>query len=136
MSTWAIYDEKTGRIVSHFTGPQSQLAANLPAGHAAKDGRFDPLCQRVNTESGEIEDYQPPQPDADHEWHAESKRWVLSEAASARRMRIQHARARITQLENSQHRAIRETALGDPDAAARLKAIDQEIAQLRADLSA
>lgn len=44
-------------------------------------------------------------------------------------------KAQIVELEATQHRAMREHVLGDPDAAARLQSIENEIVTLRAQLT-
>jgi hypothetical protein len=75
--TWSFYRLSDGT----FTGrtlcvPDNAIAMNTPAGLAVKAGIFDHLSQRVDVDSGEVVDYQPPQPNDDHEWNAEVRRWV------------------------------------------------------------
>lgn len=79
-------------------------------------------------------DWQPPQPDADHEWNADSRRWEKTAAAAERDRKRLVALARIDTIERQQLRTMREHALGYDGAAARLKAMDEEILALRADL--
>lgn len=130
--THAIYRIDTGQIVSHFTGSQSALEQNIPAGHASVEGRFDPHSRRIDHETKEVIDWQPPSPSGDHEWKPSARRWVLKEdAAQARDLRFM-ALERIEKLERAQHRAMREAALGKKEGSDRLQAIDQEISQLRA----
>lgn len=133
-SVWHFYEPHSGHFTGcKFCGPAYALEANTPAGLKAYEGEIDHLSQRLG-ENGALIDWQPPQPSSDHEWNAEMRRWVLTAAAADRHRRRIEALARIEQLERSQHRAIREAALGQAGAGDRLKAIDQEIAQLRADL--
>jgi hypothetical protein len=128
------YDAATGIFTSRsFSVTDSEraaalVAANTPAGQKAFEGEVDPLAQRLDLATGALVDYQPPQPTANHEWNADTKRWQLSAAAAARRS----ARGRIHALESGQARAVREAALGQPGAADRLRAIDAQIEKLRA----
>lgn len=87
--TWSFYDAATGAIApARVTCPAGpNLAGNTPAGHVAIEGRFDHLSQRVNLQTGQVEDYQPPAP-ADDElrtwaWNADTKRWVASPTDAA-----------------------------------------------------
>jgi hypothetical protein len=104
---------------------------NAPADHEPIEGDYDAESQRVVVESRTIVDWQPPAPGPDHEWNAAARRWLLSAPAAERERRRITARARVQELELAQARRIREL-LADSDP--RLKAIDQEIAALRADL--
>jgi hypothetical protein len=132
----SFYDKATGLLngVLFTASDEAVVALNTPEGHAAIDGHHDHTRKRVNVDTKEVIDYQPPRPSADHEWNDESKRWQLTEAAADKIVRSNAARARIAQLEASQHRHVREHCLGMPGAANRLKEIDAEIAALRADL--
>lgn len=133
MTTWSFCDERTGLFVGRsYSGPAAALEANTPTGCLAVEGQHDPLSQRVDVETGEVVDYQPPQPDDDHEWDDEARRWVLTAAASERIAQVAAARAKIAELERKQARRVRELlAESDPQ----LKAIDDEIAQHRAVLA-
>ena len=85
MSTtrWSFYSAETGVISpARVLCSLAQLAANTPDGHLPILGAFDPLCQRVNVGTGQVEYYQPPAP-ADDElrtwaWDEPSRRWVAS----------------------------------------------------------
>lgn len=75
MTKWYIYNE-----AGIFTGgsvdcPESHLDQNVPEGYGCYMGEVDPLSQRIDIESGELMEYQPPQPSANHQW-TEQKRWV------------------------------------------------------------
>jgi hypothetical protein len=130
------YDAVTGL----FTGDQvivsdwRAIDAHTPAGCTAIDGHYDSLCQRIDLATGQVVDYQPPQPSPDHEWDAESKRWVLGAAIAAKQAARNSALITIGQLEAKGIRAMRELALSIPGAADRLKSIDDQIAALRGDL--
>ncbi|MHB8814465.1 MAG: hypothetical protein ACYDAE_14505, partial [Steroidobacteraceae bacterium] len=96
------------------------------------EGEFDALCQRINPETKQAEDWQPPQPTPSHEWDGEAKRWRLNEALVAKREARTKALERIAALEQQQLRPLREQALGMPGALERLREIDHQIAALRA----
>jgi hypothetical protein len=81
--TWSFYDTETGALAAgRLTCSPAQLAANTPAGHAAIEGRFDHLSQRVDIATGQVVDYQPPAPGDDDlrtwAWNADTRRWVAS----------------------------------------------------------
>lgn len=139
-SHFCFYDKTTGllhskRVVTDHAGNAERFAAaNAPPGHAWIVGVFDPLSQRVDVNTGEVVDYVPPVPSPEHEWNATTKRWQLNQAAAAKLAASSMARMRIGELEASQHRALREAALGDTQALTRLKVIDDQISTLRKDL--
>jgi hypothetical protein len=87
--TWSFYDAATGAIApSRVTCPAGpNLAGNTPAGHVAIEGRFDHLSQRVNLQTGQVEDYQPPAPAADElrtwAWNDATRRWAASPTDAA-----------------------------------------------------
>jgi hypothetical protein len=136
MRTWSFYDQVSGS----FSGRRFRalndraLDANTPDGLVPLEGTFDRLSQRVDVQTGKVVDFQPPQPDADHEWNAESRRWVKKAAVLAAERADKQARTRIAELEASQARAIREHTLGDATAIDRLRTIDDEIKTLRSDI--
>jgi hypothetical protein len=39
-------------------------------------GHYDGLCQRVDVQTGEVVDYQPPRPSPNHDWDEQTKRWI------------------------------------------------------------
>ena len=131
---WHFYDLATGLFSgrSFSASDEAWLKDNLPDGHGVYEAaRIDHLSQRVNLISGEVVDYQPPQPSHDHEWNESAKRWQLSKTAVARIEALQ----RIQMLEAKQLRALREFALGYDGAKQRLQALDDEMAVLRRDVS-
>lgn len=138
MTTVTLYSLSTGEFGRVLSCPGKALERNVPAGQAYKLGRFDKFSQRVDLETGEVVDYQPPSPGVDYEWRqnvADGRpRWVKTDAAAARDSAHSAAINRIDELERRQLRAMRELALGQSDAQPRLKAIDDEITSLRADL--
>jgi hypothetical protein len=138
-----LYDATTGLFVGQtfHTNDADPVAAaafakaNTPEGHAVYVGHVgDHSSLKVDLATGELVDHQPPQPSADHEWNHQTKRWHQTWAAAAKAQACTAAIARIAQLEASQHRFVREHALGDPAALPKLKAIDDEIAKLSANL--
>ena len=83
MSTrWHFYDLDTGvfSMASIGTTSRDTALANIPPGHGLHEGGVDPLSQRLDVESGEVIDYQPPAPPDDanvtHEWDTQTKRWL------------------------------------------------------------
>jgi hypothetical protein len=110
------------------------VALNTPKDHVAVSGWHDHLSRRMNVATGEIEDYRPPAPSSEHEWNSTSRRWRPNQALAARINAHTTALMRIAQLEASQQRPLREAALGDASAIARLQGIEDEIASLRARL--
>lgn len=136
MKSYSFYHAETGALhhKRFTTNDKTQLAANTPEDHEVIEGHHDHLSKRVDVETGEVIDCQPPAPSADHEWNGEAKRWQLGAAAAGKQARNAAARQRIAQLENAQHRHVREHCLGVAGAAERLKAIDDEIFSLRSQL--
>lgn len=136
MRIWSFYDPATGVIDGHhFSGSARAVAFNTPPGRVCIEGAFDHLSQRVELTTGFVVDFQPPAPDADHDWDARTRRWILKAAIAARNIRHEQALGRIAILEGSQARALREAALDQPGAKERLANIDREIATLRAMLT-
>jgi hypothetical protein len=112
------------------------ITLNTPSDHIAIDGdHFDRLSQRIDIKTGKVVDLLPPQPSDDHEWNGTDRRWQLKPEVVAREETRRHALLRITQLEMSGVRSLRELALGEAKAADRLKALDTEIAALRKSLA-
>lgn len=135
MPNYSFYRKDTGEIIDRLvTCPASLIELNTPSGCTAIDGHHDHRSKRVNISTGEVEDWQPPKPSADHEWDASTKRWQLNAVAQQRASDDRDARARISHLEAGQHRAIRESVLGVLGGAAKLQAIDDEIKSLRSKL--
>lgn len=133
---FSFYDKTTGEIKPlSFRAPNdAHVQANTPPNCEVIEGRFDHLSQRVDLDSGEVVDYIPPQPSDDHEWNNETKRWVLSAKAQLAVSKDRQARAEIERLEQQSMRSIREQALGDESAKARIEAIDAQIVELRKDV--
>lgn len=136
MRTVGFYHKQTGLLNgdSLITSDDAAVALNTPVDHIAIDGSHDHLSMRVDISTGELIDYKPPPPSMDHQWDEVTRRWKLNAVAADRLARKVAAGLRIAQLESTQHRAIREHALGFSGAPARLKAIDDEIASLRSHL--
>ena len=67
-------------VVSDLEG--AALLANTPAGHAWIEGAFDHMCQRVDPETEQVVDYQPPAPPDDAmqtwAWDEALRRWISS----------------------------------------------------------
>lgn len=142
MTIHSVFDLKTGAFtgrtfsadISDAARHAAALAANVPEGCGSIEGEHDHLSYRVDLTSGEVVDWQPPQPSADQEWDAATRRWQLTAVAAARAAAHALALAQIAALEASQHRAMREAALGITASVQRLKDIDAQIAALRKQL--
>lgn len=137
--TWSMYlvDSGlfTGRRVTGCT--PEDLEHNTPPGCAAIEGKFDAGSQRVDLQTGEVVDYRPVAPDADHEWNEAARRWTLRpEIVTARRARAE-TMAQIEDLEARQARPLRELAVDPTNTAARdrIDQLDQQIRVLRLTLS-
>ncbi|HZR03385.1 MAG TPA: hypothetical protein VFA81_09465 [Burkholderiales bacterium] len=81
-------------------------------------------------------DWVPPQPDLDHEWNSQTRRWQKRADVAAREARSAQARAQIAALELQQARPMRELLVNpqNAEARARLQALDAQIADARGDL--
>lgn len=87
-----------------YTGAQELLQRNVPAGCGFMLGTFDHLSQRVDPETGEVLDWQPPKPDDTdlhtHTWDEEVKRWVRTPTLrSLKNDRLRPVQRRIEALE-------------------------------------
>jgi hypothetical protein len=133
---WAFFDPVTGLFAGRTYGGSSVegLKNNTPEGCAAIEGMYDHLAQRVDIITGEVVDYQPPQPSADHEWNADTKRWQLTAAAQDVINADAIARAQLEAIDRQSIRALREAALGKPEAVALLATLDAQATPLRADV--
>jgi hypothetical protein len=136
---YTVADLKAGGVfVRHISCGTDQLRYNVAAHEFAVPGSYDLYASRYDEATQQVVDYQPPQPDADHEWNAQTRRWQKREAVLLFEQRRAVALARIDQLENKQARILRELEI-DPAKVGidgktpmeRLVAIDQEIEQLR-----
>jgi hypothetical protein len=139
MKTVSFYHAATGLFhpASLTVSDETVIALNTPPDHAVMEGAHDHLSRRVDVATGEVVDYQPPTPSADHAWDANLKRWVLDPVAQERAARRQGLQGMIQHLErNVQPRALRELALGQDGARERVQKLEDEIAALRRDLTA
>lgn len=136
MKDYSFYDA-SGAFARHtWSGSETQLAGNTPDGFTPIEGHFDHLSQRIDLSTGEVVDYQPPQPNDDHEWNAETKRWVPKPEVIERNQRIANAQAQLKELDASETRAVSDVLIDPSDTAAieRLKAIRAQKDALRAQL--
>jgi hypothetical protein len=143
MKVASYYDAVTGlfhrqrfEASSSWKDFASAAELNAPPGHKWIEGAYDHLAQRVDLETGKVVEYVPPQPDADHEWNAETKRWQKRADVVEREQRRVSALAQIADLERRQLRPQRELLL-DPssrEADVRLHEIEAQIASLRGSL--
>lgn len=109
------------------------VAENTPEGCGAIAGDIDPDSMRVDLETGQVVDWQPPAPSDEHQWDADARRWDLPPEAAKREAERIDAQRRIEALELQQLRPLRELLI-DPDsqaARAKLIEIEDEVATLR-----
>jgi hypothetical protein len=141
------YHRATGLLTPNtlIVSDDRMIEPNTPADHCPIDesqGRaWDHLSQRVAVEESpdagtglhRIVDWQPFAPSADHEWHAESKRWRLNAATQMHMQLRAGAPMRRRQLIEWQHDHIRKLVLDPQNADARtaLAHIDQELTELQ-----
>lgn len=101
------YHRETGVFHAYkYVGPIEQLANNTPADHLVYLEEVDPLSAKFDLETGNILDYVPPQPSADHEWNPEIKRWRIKPEVSELNFRSVTAKAKLQALDQSELRAI------------------------------
>jgi hypothetical protein len=135
MRYYSFYHKVTGELHPHVFGTddKSMLAGNTPPDHVAIEGKLDRLSMRVDVTRSPpvIVDHQPPQPSADDEWNAKTKRWQLKAEVVARANERAAAIARIAQLDASSVPILREYAIGISGTREKLKAINDEVAALR-----
>lgn len=147
MKTWSFYDPSTGRFVKRtWSGPLTDLDANTPSGCAVIDGKYDDLSQRVDLKTGEVVDYQPPQPSSEHEWQENvangRPRWVLNAEAIDAKIKDAAARDALKALDEKRVRALSEL-YENPDALmddgsrvdAYLRSLNEQAATERASLA-
>lgn len=96
MSVWSKYKTADGL----FTGVTiscrgDHLDINIAAGLGCVMGEYDALSQRIDVITGQVVDYQPPQPSSDHAWDAEGKRWryIKTDADIAAEVRARRDKA-------------------------------------------
>lgn len=138
MKSVQFFDAATGLWTGvQFRGADDDIAANAPAGSVPLDAVEFPHAMRLV--DGALVEYQPPAPDADHEWNAQTRRWQLSSDAAGRIQRKRAAQDAIEVLERQQARAMREHAIGRGGTAAQLKKrledIDDQITALRSQIT-
>jgi hypothetical protein len=132
----SFYHRETGLFNGNhlIASDDAAVKLNTPLDHIAIDGHYDHLSKKVDVESGQVVDYQPAPPSAEHEWNTSTRRWQLRAAVAECQQRHAAALARIAALEAAQHRPMRELAVNSQsvEARKRLEAIESEIASLRA----
>lgn len=138
MKNVMFYHKDTGLFsrVKLMVSDDEAVALNTPADHVAIPGHHhDALCQRVDVSTGEVVDYVPPQPSADHAWSTTERRWQVKPEVLERQAARNAALYRIQQLEHQSMRPLREAVItGNKDAYARLVAIEDEINMARKEL--
>lgn len=96
MKTISLYDPSTGLFDgTRITGDESTIALNIPAGMAAIDGEHDHLSRCVDLGTGDVIDWQPPQPTGsdlvDHVWSSDMRRWRAVDTVAGRRRKLADA---------------------------------------------
>lgn len=85
-----VYSLATGCFTGRsFAAPEDEVLANTPEGCGAILGELvsDVLSQRVDVSTGQVVDWQPPQPEGDAfrtaVWDASARRWVWTDTPAA-----------------------------------------------------
>jgi hypothetical protein len=128
--TFHFYDKATGIFTGDslaISGRLDVLKKNTPDGCDAFEGAVDYLSQRV--EAGALVDYQPPQPDSNHEWSPQVKRWVKRADVVELELRRAAATAEMEALEKLQIRSITEL-WEDPNSAPARENFDRRKARI------
>lgn len=74
---YSVYDNETGLILySVLLQNVDRLQTIVKDGHGCVLGDYDGMCYRVDLETGDVVDYQPPQPSPNHVWDVGTKRWL------------------------------------------------------------
>ncbi len=129
MKTQTLYDLATGRLLAHVTSNSAEaLAAQLQPGQALYDGVLDLKRQAIDPATGTPAEFRPADPADGSVWSEDEWRWIPLAEQNAPVLRA------IEALEARQPRVLRELALGQPGAAERLQAIEDQITALRAQL--
>lgn len=139
MKTWEFYSLKDGRFLGQrlSSDDHGMVERNTPEGCGSVEGEYDRFSQRVDLKTGEVVDYQPPQPDADHVWteniFGDRPRWVKDPAVAAKERTAEAAQKEIEALERAQLRSVRELLIDsdNQEAKARLIEIDAAISEQR-----
>lgn len=140
-----LYDTATGLFTGvTLRGPAHLIAVNTPSGTAVFTAdAIDHLAQKIDLQTGQVVDYQPPAPSDDVNntwaWDAPTKRWMSAPTLAAlKTVRIAEVQAAIEAQEQLQDRPQRELmsafhlALPAPPVALnRMLTIDNEITRLR-----
>lgn len=115
---WSLYRLDTGEFTGRqFSGPENALGINTPSGCGAVQGRYDKYTQRVDVRNGLVVERERPEAELEEE---------------LRQQRMAVVQAHIRELEQRQHRRVRELlAESDP----MLKGLADQIEALRAELS-
>jgi hypothetical protein len=127
MKTYSLYDSATGVFTGQtLTLPEAMLKANVPPGLAAMEGAFNEHGQRVDLETGEVVEWQSPQPPGDDMrhpvWDENTRRWRFVPTERAEQLRS------VRELEGGQARALRALALNPDDQVARQRLVAIEAA--------
>lgn len=127
-----IYDPTTGLFTGKVVGGPTIEAVllNVPVGMASIDSALVEDWKSQRVVDGTPVDYIPTSPGDDYMWFDDDKRWVLKPEVIERNRII----AELNALETKQGRMLRESRLGYEGADERLRALDQEMAALRATL--
>lgn len=142
---WAFYDASTGLFrPKRITCPDAfDISTKTPDGCIPIEGEYDHLSQRVDIETGDIVDYQPPLPDDDHDWNAEAKRWLKRAEVRQWERARDAAQTQLDALDLKKVRALSEHVLS-PERAGRdgklprerLEEIEAQMEPLRAVIDA
>jgi hypothetical protein len=137
--TWSFYDTTTGLFTGRvLIGSDDQLVSNTLPGTAAIAGKHNKQNKKVDLNTLNVVDYQPPQPSPDYVWNATTKRWEEKASVVSVREQVRSLREQIQDLQQQSLDPMRELILDSTKVAkrARLTQIDNDIATLRAQIAA
>lgn len=114
MPTWTQYRKSDGLFTGCKFSGSSLRAIARKAGDDPFEwlaGDFDHLSQRVDLDTGEVIDYQPPATSPEHEWDERTRRWLLPLALRQAITAEKRAREVIAAAEATSQRALREAMI-------------------------
>lgn len=113
MRTWWSYRKTDGIFTGamHSADTFQEIAGNESGDIGLIAGVSDWQSQRVNLLTRELVEYQPPLPDADHEWDPQAKRVIVKVDVSVRRAKKRRGQDDVDALDRKTIRTVRELVI-------------------------
>lgn len=118
MSVWHYYRKSDGILTGQSFFASDGSLPTVPPDLGLITGVTDPEAQRVDVAISTLVDYQPPAPSPDHIWNSTARRWLLSPAVEARRLRERQILDELIALDASSIRIQEDLAIDPGDAQA------------------